>query len=707
MAFDPDKYLAATPTSEFDPDKYLAAPPPKALKKTVEAAAAPKKSSLFDKAIDYNPSVGAAEAIMTMGSGLGAKVLSDIATLGATGYEAATGGTGENLEGFKQDIQNKLTYAPRTTAGKVAIAPVEALGKGVEFLAEQPAKAVGYLTDSEAAKAGTKEAVIQGLGFLGVKGGSTAKASRSGRKAATSVLTKTAKISENELPSVIAALESAPANMTTAEVLAARNQKHLGGLEKVLENTELSQPLYAKKAARVAEEQQQLADLAGGGTSTEARTFRNQMKRNLEERLGPVRAEQLAAAGEAGETAARITPQIERAQARRVEALRNRGRMATEAAQQEQLAAGRPTQPSQQIGELPTGNYPQQPALGVPSALPSGAYPVQGMPRVAGRITSNAERIPEFAGAADELGAIAQEQGNVAKALQGELEGVAAKGRTPLTVQPLVTKLKNVIESSVNPDEVAVAKALQERLAKAETNGVVDPVKLNEIRSLGINQLIGEQIASKKVSKQGAGRFLGDLKSTLDEQINKAIGTEDWNIRYTKPYAEGMGKTRQKELLNEVRKSYGEGGSKTFRDLVGGENPKTVEKIMGSEFDIAKALPDEIETIRRIAESEKVRKLVSQQGKEGAEGARQILISESPSWSLPHLFSAKITLANELIKKGHSAVSKKITDQLTQAMTNPKYAAELLRKKKPSAVPLAAGNVLSALRGNEGEGNVP
>jgi len=125
------------------------------------------------------------EPVLKAGSAMIAKPVSDIAGLAATGKEliSPTKGGGDPA-GFKRDVQERLTYEPRTTAGKSPWNPLNAIPEGI-------GKAVGWAGDKagqgteaalKAAKvspalagpigSGVSEAVQQAPGFLGMKTGS-------------------------------------------------------------------------------------------------------------------------------------------------------------------------------------------------------------------------------------------------------------------------------------------------------------------------------------------------------------------------------------------------------------------------------------------------------------------------------------------------------------------------------------------------------
>ena len=114
------------------------------------------------------------EPVAAMASGMIAKPVSEIAGLAATGYEMATGGkNAENIPGFQNEVRERLTYEPKTMAGKSDYNPLNAIPMAV-------GKVVGAVTPDKAAPgegdtlAGAarnlaSEAIPQALGIAGAK----------------------------------------------------------------------------------------------------------------------------------------------------------------------------------------------------------------------------------------------------------------------------------------------------------------------------------------------------------------------------------------------------------------------------------------------------------------------------------------------------------------------------------------------------------
>lgn len=146
---------------------------------------APKELSLSDELGRQSKEAlgGFFEPLLAMGSGMAGKVLGDIGGLGAVGKEmiSPTPGGGDPA-GFARDIQQRMTYQPRTQAGASPYNPLNAvpmgLGKLFEFLGRQAGRGTEALggamgvppTVTGPAASGARETVEQALGLGTIKG---------------------------------------------------------------------------------------------------------------------------------------------------------------------------------------------------------------------------------------------------------------------------------------------------------------------------------------------------------------------------------------------------------------------------------------------------------------------------------------------------------------------------------------------------------
>ena len=154
----------------------------------------------------------------------------------------------------------------------------------------------------------------------------------------------------------------------------------------------------------------------------------------------------------------------------KVSALRDSGRFATTASQQENLAHGGV------IGKYAGGS-------GRPSPV---AVPVEGMPRVPGRITTNIERVPEASAAAKETFDIAQQRQKELDFLKYQIDALRREGSgIPVqlaqelkqgTYRALGNKSYGEIGAASTEAQKALARGLREQIAE-NVPSVVAPLR--------------------------------------------------------------------------------------------------------------------------------------------------------------------------------------------------------------------------------------
>lgn len=115
-----------------------------------------------------------AEPVAALASSLIAKPASDIAGLAATGYEMVTGGeNADQASGFKERVQQELTYEPRTMAGRSSYNPLNAIpmaiGKIVGAVTPERSAPGEAATLAGAARNIASEAIPQAIGIAGAK----------------------------------------------------------------------------------------------------------------------------------------------------------------------------------------------------------------------------------------------------------------------------------------------------------------------------------------------------------------------------------------------------------------------------------------------------------------------------------------------------------------------------------------------------------
>lgn len=104
------------------------------------------------------------EPALTMATSAIAKPVSDIAGLASIPAHAL-GLTQIMPENVKASVQNALQYQPQTKAGKITTMPIQAIGSGIEGLANAAVSDI----ENPLVKAGLKEAFMQAPAFIGAK----------------------------------------------------------------------------------------------------------------------------------------------------------------------------------------------------------------------------------------------------------------------------------------------------------------------------------------------------------------------------------------------------------------------------------------------------------------------------------------------------------------------------------------------------------
>jgi hypothetical protein len=128
----------------------------------------------------YGAAFAPVEAAMNIGSGMIAKPAGDIAGLaGIIGHKLGIGSG--MVEDLQRDVQNKLTYEPRTEAGKslaTTYNPLHWIGKGVDYVGQKAEDIIappGAGDVMRGAGRGVHELINQAPGLLGAKIGKMAE----------------------------------------------------------------------------------------------------------------------------------------------------------------------------------------------------------------------------------------------------------------------------------------------------------------------------------------------------------------------------------------------------------------------------------------------------------------------------------------------------------------------------------------------------
>jgi len=414
---------------------------------------------------------------------------------------------------------------------------------------------------------------------------------------------------------------------------------------------------------------EKLANLAGGDTATTIRQAIIDAKASLNEMTTPLRKIEIKAANEANKILNEINPKIEQKQGSIVQGLQQSGLAQTNAAQQQNLAAGNVISP--RLG----GTGDMSPNL----------------------VTSyeNQMRVPEFKGAADDLATItAQRKAELAQ-LQYVKDSLAAHGMEPIDTNNIIRNINAKLnDPKIGPSDVSssvlntVSNKIQEWTAK--NGGVIDAEALYKIRKEAVNEAIAAKLgtnADPKASAKYTAELLGEIRPLIDNAIEKAGGT-GWR-NYLKTYEIGAQEINIQKLYGEAAEMY-RTNKQGFVDLIKGNNPDAVEKIFGpGSFDILKEglknemragpamnVGEKLKSLQKIAaDVERDKSIVeaANRGK-GALDIKKLGFTEK----IPGFVGYVTAIAKKVGQALEGKVETKITETIVKGLRNGKSANEIL-----------------------------
>ncbi len=489
---------------------------------------------------------------------------------------------------------------------------------------------------------------------------------------------KAAKLARNalgdDLPVVLNELSKAKPGETAAQATADINspvwqsllQRALRRDPRFLADLEKSQGEISVNA---------LAKLAGGETATAARTATKEAKNQLNAQLLPTLRTELEAANIAGEKLPDLTAKATRfgeAAAQKVEDVRR-------------FTAA---------GERAT-------------ARASETAPVAGMPRVPGRYTY----MGELAEAAEREAARAAEGslrfGEAARFAQSAADSLAASGLKPLTSDAVTSKIVSVASNPKYAGNRDIQKSLQQ-VAKdvsawTDEGGVIDAWALDAIRKNSVNAAIAKLNPNLSASQQKAlaSSVLSKIKPAIVDAIEEAGGTG--YRQYLEDYSAGMADIAEQKLAGKALDLW-RTNKDAFVRLVEGNDPKTVEKILGAgKYDIAKELSDSTLTTLQEEAKKAVRETrIAKQATEGQEALREMWMDHMSKIRIPSYLNTVRTTAEAALNVIEQRLGKSTMAKLTQAAKTAKGASDLL-----NTLPAVERNKVLAIFNNPSAWRLP
>ena len=684
MAFDPDAYLAKT--SNFDPDAYLAGGAP---------AVAPKAQPSREETL--------ARARLAAGSGYGS-ASPDYATVLRTGltdipvaigemtglaspeyirqreaqYQAAAANV--PAAGLGRAFGGGITGAPLALIpgapagmglmGRVGIGA--ATGAGLGAIAQPTSGQGNFLTEKGQQMLGGA-LVGAGLPVVGAglgKGANWMSALRDRLSPDMNALRITREALGND-PARIAAVQAANAaqpNMPAGRIAAGMDVGDPTYQATIRMAERVDPASQAWRAAEVAREANRatLATLAGGETQTQARASVQEGRKALNKATTPLREEAFA--------------DIDRATTLMQKGLAARG---------ESAAA---VQDVRKFTDMTDRAIEW--AKNWRSSLTSAGTPAAARPPV--RYTYPGE----LAERAEDVATSAAEQslkaGAKARAAENTAEFMRARGVEPLQINTLT----DAIDAQLRKPEIIANQQLTKALTNvkemalgfARGSDLLGAPEYYALRKNGIDSAVraalgqqGEASAAKKLTAS----ILTTVKNAVDPKLGPKFKM------YLDAYSEGARELSKQKLAAEALKLYEQGDKKAFINLVQGNDPKRVLKIMGGGVeDIAEAMGAAYPKLAAIAKQTQEEITANARASEGATALTGVLARNQLNARIPNSLSPKIMVANKVLSGLEGKVNAKTMMALTKAAQSGASMNDLLMMTPPSE----RSAILSALR---------
>jgi hypothetical protein len=455
---------------------------------------------------------------------------------------------------------------------------------------------------------------------------------------------------QSDVPAVLNALRTAPANQTAAQATAGITNPTWQAL---IERRLAADPKFTLTLKNMNEQDavNELAKIANGVTETEIRAAAEATKRNITAVTTPMRDTALNRANLGKDVAdlesrASSMSQQAAAEVQRVRELVKAGNIAEAAARLELIKKN-----------LPVGFT---------------KYTYKGdLARMADEWATQA------ADASLDLG-----QG--ARMAQGAADSLRSAGIKPLNAPALVTKIKSVAtnpEFAGNDVMSTAIKNVADDIAKWTTSGgLIDAVALDAIRKNSVNAAIRQLNPGADATTQRnlAAGVLSKLKPIIDDAIEGAggVGYKD----YLAAYSKGMASIAEQKLAGKALELF-RTNKKGFVDLVEGNSPEQVEKILGpGSYNIAKDVSEKTLTVLRDQAAKVTREMnITGQAAEGKEALVALLSQQQSGFRIPSFFNPKVTAANAALDILERKIGAKSMRILTEAFKTPQGTVDLLK----------------------------
>lgn len=429
---------------------------------------------------------------------------------------------------------------------------------------------------------------------------------------------------------------------TAGQAAAPAGSAEFSGLERAVEYSRPSEKV-ARATAQEAARRRVVAAIAG--TEDDLAAAVANRADNAAAGYGAVRGDRIGP-----ESNAQIMEQAIRGRAAsRAGALQDQGRFATTAAQQDELAA----------------NF----------------VPVPGLPRVSGRLSNNADRVPEARAAAADAGNVA----GLRRAEKEFLESTMERLRDTVGMES-----RSMTELMRRP---SMRSALQDAIKSAQETGAYFPRKSGEKFSVQNLQRIKESLdAGIKTAKASADagkrpelspqELEGTKKAFVEWLSSRSPGWKAARLQYAEDSIPINRMEVGRELEKSLTSAIGKERASTFANAVQ-EAPRTIKRATGQpryeKLDDVLA-PDQVKGVQNVVADLKRDAQHNELADAGVARARELLGQMAPKAPAAGMFNPKYSVARALVNRLEGLVTEKGVPRMAELMqNNPQEVARLMR----------------------------
>lgn len=640
------------------------------------------------------------ETALQAATGMVAKPVAEIAGLGALAKELLMGGGGDP-KGFKEEVQNRLTYSPRTAAG-AAVAespfnPLNVIGNVVGGAANLAGNVVGQNQSGDTLQGmlgnAAREAVPQSLALLGAKRPDLItkpilypvnKAIDAATYVKNAVRPGPGHIMNRaagpEQAAVVAALEKAQSPvpgrpMTVAEASLPANSPAFAALgDKVASlSPQIYNPVVGIPAQQMAAERALLGRIAGGPTQTAALDAQKLVREGMRNTILPQQQIELAAANEAG----RLLPRIQA----RTDSLSN---VATQSVQDVRRLSNA-IQIADDLSQSGASNLNRanRPQVNI------------GMPRVG----SGVSYADELSKRAEAVASIAADRslmlGDAARFAQRQADSLAAHGLKPIDTATLQSRLAGILDdTAIAGDKTAQAavRTVNAEIAKwaEKGGGVPDAAALHSIRTNGVRSAVEKAMpgANEAQLKARTAGLIARMNPAIDEAIIAAGGT-GWRGVLDK-WKRGYHGIDRMKMGAELMDRFDTNPASMVKTARGG-TPEVVESVFGPRnYSISEQMGGKMGAVNKVADAIDLRAKTADMSAAGRDLMMERI--KAPKAPAPGAFMPVVSAARSWVNRLTGSGLEKGLERLGPLMAeNPKYAAQLMRDATPQQRAVLSG----------------